>query len=70
MSDNIDCSEYLGVYIAERKIARKILLDIFGNIDEEIPYGNPGFDFVCDRNKIDVKSITIDGLNKLKFHIR
>ena len=42
---------YLGVYIAER-----ILAKFFEKISR-MPYGNPGYDFVCGKGfKIDVKS--------------
>lgn len=71
MSENEDSSTYLGIHIAERVIARKILSLTIGDIKREMPYGNPGFDFVCvDNQRIDIKSTTLDGLNKLLFHIR
>lgn len=42
---------YLGVYVAERALSK-----FFNNI-EKMPYGNPGYDFVCSKGfKIDVKS--------------
>lgn len=48
---NPNCSSYLGVYIAER-----VLSKVFKNV-ERMPYGNPGYDFICDKGyKIDVKS--------------
>lgn len=49
MSENEDCSAYLGVYIAE-----KILLEIFKDI-KIMPYGHPGYDFICKGYKVDCK---------------
>ena len=64
MSENVDCAHYLGTYIAERKYGRIILPEIFGNIEREMPYGNPKYDFVVTGNiKIDIKSCC---LRKLK----
>jgi hypothetical protein len=49
-----DCALYLGVHIAER-----ILSNFFDTI-KRMPYGNPGYDFICGRGfKIDVKSSTL-----------
>lgn len=57
MSENKDCSHYLGTYIAERKIGRIILPEMFGGIEKEMPYGNPKFDFVVNGGiKVDIKS--------------
>ncbi|MHB8118640.1 MAG: hypothetical protein ACYDHX_07945 [Methanothrix sp.] len=51
MSEAKDCTLYLGVYVAERALSR-----FFDRI-ERMPFGNPGFDFVCGKGfKIDVKS--------------
>jgi len=51
MSENKTCSQYLGVHVAER-----VLSHVFNNV-EVMPYGNPGFDFICGKGyKIDVKS--------------
>lgn len=51
MNENKECSSYLGVFIAE-----KVLSTFFKHI-ERMPYGNPGYDFKCDKGyKIDVKS--------------
>ena len=48
---NESCSTYLGVNIAEN-----IIRKIFKNV-ETVPYGNKGYDFICNRGlKIDVKS--------------
>lgn len=46
MHDNEECSYYLGVEIAERKVGRKYLPMILGNIDKEMPPNYPGFDFL------------------------
>jgi len=51
MSENIGCSSYLGVYIAENKID-----DLFDNLIKA-PYGNRKYDFIDYNNKLyDVKS--------------
>ena len=51
--DNKDCSNYLGITIAEQLLAK-----IFKNV-EVMPYGNKGFDFKCNHGyMIDVKSST------------
>ena len=51
MNENKRCSAFLGVYVAER-----VLSHVFKHV-EQMPYGNPGFDFRCGRNyMIDVKS--------------
>jgi len=69
-SDN--CPAYLGVHIAERKIARIVLPRILGNIKKEMSYGNPGFDFIIEGDtdiKVDVKSRKLSD-NKWPFMIR
>jgi len=56
MSENKDCSLYLGVHIAEIHVAERVLSYIYENV-EKMPISNPGFDFICgNRYKIDVKS--------------
>lgn len=51
MSENRECSSYLGVYRAER-VLRHLYKDV-----EVMPYGNPGYDFICNKGKkIDAKS--------------
>ncbi len=71
MSENIDSGQYLGIEMAERRVARMLLPIVLEKIEKEMPYGNPGFDFICHNNqKIDIKSTTLNGLNKLSFHIR
>lgn len=46
-----DCSSFLGVHVAER-----VLAGVFKNV-ERMPYGHPGYDFICAKGfKIDVKS--------------
>lgn len=51
MSENKNCPVYLGVHIAEERLSL-----IFDNV-KRMPYGNPGFDFICGKGfKIDVKS--------------
>jgi len=64
MSENENCSHYLGTLVAERQYGRIILPEIFGGIEQEMPYGNPYYDFLVKGNiKIDVKSCC---LRKLK----
>lgn len=54
MSENKECSLFLGVHIAER-----ILSKIFENVNR-MPFSNPGFDFICGKGyKIDVKSSSL-----------
>lgn len=48
---NTQSTVYLGCNVAE-----KILSRVFSDV-EVMPYGNPGFDFICNKGKkIDVKS--------------
>jgi len=50
LSDNKECPNYLGVYIAERYLSK-----IWDNVTR-MPYCNKGFDFICGKGyKIDVK---------------
>lgn len=50
-SKNKECAVFLGVVVAETLLSK-----IFQNI-RRMPYGNKGFDFICNRGyKIDVKS--------------
>ena len=54
MYENKSCSLYLGVVIAER-LVRHLFNDV-----EVMPYGNTGFDIICNKGKkIDVKSATV-----------
>ena len=51
MNENKECSAYLGVHINER-----MLRHLFNDV-EVMPYGNPGYDFICNHGKkIDGKS--------------
>ena len=55
MSDNKQCSAYLGIAVAE-----KILSEIFNDVIT-MPMHNPGFDFICNKGKkIDVKSSCVN----------
>jgi hypothetical protein len=50
IGENKESSSYLGVYIAERVLAR------YFDYIERMPACNPGFDFICSKGfKIDVK---------------
>lgn len=69
MEEAKDCSAWLGVHIAEQ-----ILSEFFNNI-ERMPYGHPGYDFVCGKGyKIDCKSacLLVDpiGHTRWYFNIR
>lgn len=62
MSKNKECPVYLGVYVAE-----KVLSKFFDNIII-MPYGNPGYDYICDKGyKIDVKSSCLHIHNREKY---
>ena len=51
MTENKNCSAYLGVVISEQ-----ILSKVFEDV-QVMPYGNKGYDFICNHGKkIDVKS--------------
>lgn len=51
MSENRECSLFLGVHIAER-----VLSHVFKNV-HRMPYGHTGYDFICSGGyMIDVKS--------------
>ena len=66
MSEAKDCGAYLGVVVAEKALSK-----FFDNITR-MPYGNPGFDFLCGKGfKIDVKSSCLLKGKYLhwKFHI-
>ena len=67
MSENKDCSAYLGVHICENKeFLSKII-----NIIESMPNNNPGYDVVCVKNKkIDVKCACINSNNQWSFVIK
>ena len=53
-TENPKCALFLGIHIAER-----ILSNYFDDITR-MPYGNPGYDYICKRGyKIDVKSSTM-----------
>ena len=65
MSENKDGAAYLGIYIAERALS-----GFFDNI-QRMPYGNPGYDFICGKGfKIDAKASclhTVEGV-KHPYH--
>ncbi len=51
MSEDKECSNYLGIHIAER-----VLSHVFESVTR-MPNNNPGYDFICKKGyKIDVKS--------------
>ena len=66
MSENKECSLYLGVHFNER-----VLRHIYNDV-EVMPFGNIGYDFVCNHGKkIDAKSSCIrKGRNRWMFTIR
>lgn len=60
MEENENCAHYLGTFIAERKYGRIILPEIFGGIEQEMPFGHPKYDFIVTNNiKVDIKSCTL-----------
>ena len=67
MAEARDCAAFLGVFVAERALSR-----FFDHI-ERMPYGNPGYDFICGKGfKIDVKSSCkqVGRSDGWGFHIR
>ena len=66
MSENKECASYLGVCVAER-VLRHVFKDVV-----RMPYGNPGYDFVCNRGYlVDSKSsCIIKSKNGWSFAIR
>jgi len=67
MSENKECALFLGVHVAE-KVLSKVFKDV-----EVMPFGNPGYDFICNKGKkIDVKSscahISCNGVSRWQFH--
>ena len=66
MSENKECPSYLGVHVVER-----VLRNMFNNV-VRMPYGHPGYDFICNRDKrIDSKSTcTLKIRNGWQFTIR
>lgn len=50
-NENKECAVFLGVHVAEQVLSR-----VFKDV-EIMPFGNPGYDFICKSGKrIDVKS--------------
>ncbi len=65
MNENKNCALYLGVYIAEKYLAK-----IFENVTK-MPNKNPGYDFICGKGyKIDVKSSCLLKNNAWHFNIK
>ena len=66
MSENKECTLYLGVYRVER------LLKHFFNDVEMMPFGNKGYDAICNKGKkVDAKSSCIQkNGNGWTFHIK
>lgn len=63
MSEAKDCSQYLGIHIAER-----VLSGFFENITK-MPMHNPGYDYVCGKGyKIDAKSSCLIQSHKTSKH--
>jgi len=58
MSEAKESAVYLGVFRGEFEIAETVLKSLYGKV-ERMQYGNSGFDFVCNGNKIDVKTSCI-----------
>jgi hypothetical protein len=63
LNDKRSGGGYLGIYIAE-----KVLSKFFDNI-KQMPYRNPGYDYICRNGfKIDVKSSTEHNNKKSKYN--
>ena len=57
MSENADCSSWLGIAKGERIVGRHVLPILFGGIKEEMPPNFLGYDFVATGDiKIEVKT--------------
>ena len=61
--ENKKCASYLGVYIAEWALSQA-----FKNV-KRMPVNNPGFDLICNKGKIDVKSACLRKDSRWQFHI-
>ena len=65
MNKNKACSQYLGVFVAER-----VLSHVFKNVIR-MPNGNRGYDFICNKGyMIDVKSSCLNKDGKWRFKIK
>lgn len=65
MRINKKCGMFLGCHVAER-----VLSHIFKDV-KRMPYGNIGYDFVCNKGfKIDVKSACLNKNNAYSFTIK
>lgn len=65
MSENRQCSLFLGVHVAER-----VLSKVFKSV-ERMPIHNPGYDFICNKGKkIDVKASCLNKDKRWKFKIQ
>lgn len=63
-NENKECPMYLGGHVAER-----VLFRVFKDV-EVMPYGNHGFDFICNKGmKIDVKSSCLNAGGHWVFNI-
>ena len=59
ISENEECTDYIGVYIGE-DIAKLVLTEIFGDVINIMPHGNHGYDaIVTGGYKVDVKTGTL-----------
>ena len=67
-NENRECALFLGIHVAER-----VLGHVFKDV-EQMPNGNPGYDFICNHGKkIDVKSScivthTVNGTEYQSWH--
>ena len=65
MSENKECSSYIGVHVNEG------LIKLYFDDVEVMPYGNPGYDFICKNGwKIDGKSSCLHKDGRWSFVIR
>ena len=64
MSENRECSSFLGVYVAER-----VLSHVFANV-HRMPINNPGYDFICGKGyMIDAKGSCLNKYGRWQFNI-
>lgn len=69
MSENENCSSFTGVYLGENIIGRQILIEIFGGIQKEMPYGHRGYEYIAKGGyKIEIKTGALSD-NRWRFTI-
>lgn len=57
MPENENCTSFAGVFLGENIIGKSILIEIFGNIEQDMPYGNHGYEYVIKGGyKVEIKT--------------